>query len=1302
MTPPTDDTSRAQMLSELRRMGTAREEQFDTLVRLAARHLECPIAWLAVLGENDDPWLKAETGLEARALPRSAHGMAEHLPAIDAVTLELNGPSVSTAAACRVRVRHQCVGVLCVMDTGTRAFGPTALAALRDLAQLAGALLEARIEQDRWRLHAERVRVAGLSSSDWLWESDETGRVRWVSSGVEAHTGMPPSAVTGRTLAQINTPLDDDPTDSWRRYELARGELAPFRDVLAHRPSPTGQITVSISGTPVFDDGGSFQGYRGTTRNVTERVEAQRAARAAQRLLGDALDSLNAGVMISDPQGRVVMANPVWRNSLGVYMDDAASWPEVVRRIAEAGDYPDATDREAFVRWRLGIASLQGEQHEMRWKDRWVIVSDRLLPDGSVVHLSVDITDRKLAELALAEQQAQLRESQAQLSAVLGAVPDLWFVLDGEGRYLECSSDKHPLLVHPWESVRGKPFAAGVPAAVAERAVACVQRALASGRVQRFDYDLTTADGVARTFEARISPMPHQRVLYVTRDLTELRTLERDLLVMQRALEAEAALPICVADALQPDMPLIYVNPAFERLTGYSRAEALGRNCRFLQGDLREQPACTVLREALAAGRAASVTLDNVRKDGTVFTNALHVAPVRDSAGQLTHYIGVQRDVTEQSRAADKLRLSEDLYRSVAAAISDGLLVVTPTLGIIAINPAASEILGVEQTAAMNHGEAWPFELLDAHGQALAAESHPVFRVMRTDQPLMHQTHALRRPDGALRWLSVNAHPLQLRPEGRTFSVVLTFRDITRQRASEQALALAEERWQFAMEGSGDAVWDWDGKTDRFFYSPRWKEMRGYAEHEIGDHPDEWRTRTHPDDMPRVLSEIRRHLKGEVPFYDVEYRARHKQGHYLWIRDRGKAVAFDARGRAVRIVGTQSDITRSKQAEQALREKQAAELASRAKSEFLSRMSHEMRTPLNAVIGFTQLMTMSPDALDAASVREYAGHVLEAGQHLLALIDDVLDLQKIEEGALSLQLKAVDLREAVGRAAELLAPAAAGHEVQLVNEVPPGSWVHADTQRLRQVLLNVASNAIKYNHPGGRVRFRLEGPPGARVSLCVQDDGAGMSDEQMTRLFQPFERLGRETSAIEGTGLGLIIARSLTQAIGGRLSISSRAGHGTTVRLALQSADAPAGAAPQTPVTPPLPQPNGLRMLYVEDNRINAILFEEAMRIHGDRIELRVAEDGDQALSVAQAWQPEVLVLDAHLPGISGFEVLRQLRGLPGLDTVPAFMCSADAMPDDVQRAYEAGFVGYWTKPINVSAVLADVEQCLQRARGSA
>lgn len=366
-----------------------------------------------------------------------------------------------------------------------------------------------------------------------------------------------------------------------------------------------------------------------------------------------------------------------------------------------------------------------------------------------------------------------------------------------------------------------------------------------------------------------------------------------------------------------------------------------------------------------------------------------------------------------------------------------------------------------------------------------------------------------------------------------------------------------------------------------------------------------------------------------------------------------------------------------------LEERRAAELASTAKSEFLSRMSHEMRTPLNAVIGFSQLLLSRADRPDPDEVRDYAGHVLRAGEHLLALTNDVLDLQRVEEGRAEIDTSDVPLDGLVSQVIDLLAAEAEQRGVGFDRHVPAQVAVRADPRRLRQVLANIASNAIRYNRPAGVVRFSVDpaAPPG-RVRLSIEDTGSGLKPAQLERLFQPFERLGRETSTIEGKGLGLIIARSLTVAMGGTLQVASRAGVGTRVVV-----DLPIAGPPALPVDAP-----ALRMLYVEDNRINAILFEEALRLRAG-VELRLAEDGAEALEQLRDWSPDVLVLDAHLPGMDGFELLEMLRRQPGLGSVPAFMCSADAMPDDVRRAAQAGFAGYWAKPINIAKILDDLDR---------
>ncbi len=398
-----------------------------------------------------------------------------------------------------------------------------------------------------------------------------------------------------------------------------------------------------------------------------------------------------------------------------------------------------------------------------------------------------------------------------------------------------------------------------------------------------------------------------------------------------------------------------------------------------------------------------------------------------------------------------------------------------------------------------------------------------------------------------------------------------------------------------------------------------------------------------------------------------------------------------------------------------LRHRELAESARRAKSEFLSRVSHEMRTPLNAVIGFTQLLRLSPEGTGPAQVAQYTGHVLSASERLLALINDLLDLQRVDEGRLALQRKPQALRGLVGATFDLLQPLARQHEVALQNQVDVSAWVTADAQRLRQVLINIVSNAIKYNRAGGSVCIDLLPGDARHCVLSVEDTGSGLTQAQLARLFQPFERLGHESSAIEGSGLGLLIARRLIDEMGGQLTLSSVPAGGTRVTIALPRAAAPPAAsqaasqaagqrasAPADEATraeaPPAaesvaaPVPASVRMLYVEDNRINAILFEEALRLRGG-IELQVAEDGAEALALVAQWAPEILVLDANLPDMSGYDVLARLREMPALAEVPAFMCSADAMAEDVQRATAAGFVGYWTKPIDIARVMGDLDR---------
>jgi CheY-like chemotaxis protein len=382
---------------------------------------------------------------------------------------------------------------------------------------------------------------------------------------------------------------------------------------------------------------------------------------------------------------------------------------------------------------------------------------------------------------------------------------------------------------------------------------------------------------------------------------------------------------------------------------------------------------------------------------------------------------------------------------------------------------------------------------------------------------------------------------------------------------------------------------------------------------------------------------------------------------------------------------------------------------SRAHNEFLARLSHELRTPLNAVIGFSELLAVQDTGSDSNQTR-YVEHILEAGRHQHSLVDDELDLQRVADRKIPLTPRPIELASFIASETTLLAPMLRKQNLTMSNEVQGGLMVSADVRCLRQVLLNLASNAIKFNRPAGVVRWSASVVRPGFAVLKISDTGYGMSREQLPRLFQPFDRLGREASSHPGSGLGLLIAKGLVEHMGGALDVESRVGVGTQVTVELPLAEPhslfgdlePSGldlslgelakrsAAVEVPLRAQSDLMPTIRVLYVEDNRVNAMLFEAVLGARPD-IDLRIAETGWEALDVVDTWIPDVLVLDANLPDIHGVRLLRQMRELEALKNTPAFMCSADALEEDVQVARAAGFGNYWTKPVDFNKVLADL-----------
>jgi CheY-like chemotaxis protein len=381
--------------------------------------------------------------------------------------------------------------------------------------------------------------------------------------------------------------------------------------------------------------------------------------------------------------------------------------------------------------------------------------------------------------------------------------------------------------------------------------------------------------------------------------------------------------------------------------------------------------------------------------------------------------------------------------------------------------------------------------------------------------------------------------------------------------------------------------------------------------------------------------------------------------------------------------------------------KVVAEKANRSKSDFLSSMSHELRSPLNAILGFAQLISSDsppPTESQTASIDQ----ILHAGWYLLELINEILDLAQIESGKLALSLEPTSLAEIISECQAMIEPQGQKRGIRMTfPEFDIPCFVDADRTRLKQIFINLLSNAIKYNQANGTVVVDCT-VKRDRIRVSVRDTGAGLPPELLMQLFQPFNRLGKETSSEEGTGIGLVMSKRLVELMGGAIGVESKVGAGSVFWFELNLTSAPqliVDAAEPEPVAQTQVQRGAPlhTLLYVEDNPANLKLVEQLIARRPDMC-LLTAKDGNLGVQLARAYQPEVILMDINLPGISGIEALRILRDDPATAHIPVLALSANAMPRDIEKGLEAGFFRYLTKPIRVTEFMETLDMALEFA----
>jgi PAS domain S-box-containing protein len=698
--------------------------------------------------------------------------------------------------------------------------------------------------------------------------------------------------------------------------------------------------------------------------------------------------------------------------------------------------------------------------------------------------------------------------------------------------------------------------------------------------------------------------------------------------------------------------------------------------------------------DALASDRVIDVIGRYRGADGGWRTLLTRRVAYRDPQGKPFALAGVSLDLSElvaEREQALRLRERMDL---LAGAVGLGIWSRDVESGVVEWNDQMYRL----HRRSMAEGPPDLHEWLNRH-------VHPLDRARLTREqaeteaawaPDYQSEFRIPADDGGVRWISTWARREVRDGRRMVFGVQI---DITERRKAEQQAQRERARAQFAIDAAGMGAWERGLDGMPLYWSERMYTMRGLD----------------PSD-PRPLAElaaaamgeqehgaltdlmVRRLVEGDP--YEQEFEVRWPDGSVHWLMARGQLVRDDA-GRPLHYTGVNWDITERKRAEAALQEAQRAEQASRAKSEFMARMSHELRTPLNAVLGFAQLMARDPQQPPSPRQRERLDFIRSAGEHLLALIDDVLQLARIEADPRPAAAQPVLLDAACREAAQWLSDQAQRHHVSVQwQSTPLPGLVMGVRRHVGQIVTNLISNAIKYNRPGGWVRVAsqadtLAGRPAWRVS--VSDSGHGLDAAQLQRLFEPFERLGAELHGIEGTGIGLTIVRQLVERMQGRIEVHSRVGEGTRFDVWLPAADPAllgAEADRADPGVPPevAPPPAGaLKLLCIEDNPVNMLLVREVLALR-PWVSFQGAELGEQGVALAQSWQPDVVLLDLQLPDVPGTEVLQRVRRMPALNGTRVVALSANAMPQDVQAALDAGFDDYWTKPIEIDDFLGRVD----------
>ena len=722
------------------------------------------------------------------------------------------------------------------------------------------------------------------------------------------------------------------------------------------------------------------------------------------------------------------------------------------------------------------------------------------------------------------------------------------------------------------------------------------------------------------------------------------------------------------------DGTIVTWNRGAQRIYGYQADEVIGKPISILVPEKMENDVPAII-EQIRSGRS----LDHYQtkrqtKDGRVLDVSLTVSPVRDPSGAVVGASAIARDISESTRLQAELEEQAQMLDLV----EDAVVARDMTGRITYWNKTAESIFGWSKDEAI--GQVAHALLKTSFPGSVTSIESEISETERWEGELVHTSKRGEQIVTASRWT------LRKDAGGRPFQVLEVNNDITARKKADEERVRQQQLLTAIFQTSPDIIATVTSDREVVYVNPAAREILGYALRELFD--QEAPERVHPEDNA-VMGELLRNAFGGTT-ESRRLRVKHVSDAWIWLDIRMRRMGPDGDTAVVMA----RDITEQVHLEETFKEaKDAAETANLAKSEFLSRMSHELRTPLNAILGFAQLLEMDELADDQ---RESTEQIIKGGRRLLELINEILDIARIESGQLMLSMEPVLVRDVIEECVTLIRPVGTERGIRIEFEHPvelDAQHVWADRGRLGQVLLNLLSNGVKYNAAEGTVTVTCTGTDHGTIRIGVTDTGPGIPPDKVHLLFTPFERLGAETSGEQGTGLGLALTKSLVEAMEGRILFDSMQGKGTTFWVELPATEEPSeGIREEKRQTEGRLLESGARVLYIEDNLANLTLIARLLQRKGE-VDLISAMTGEMGIDLARQHKPDLILLDLDLPDIRGDEVLGRLRRDPLTEGIPIVILSADATSGEINRLLGRGAIDYLTKPVDVNEFLRVLNQ---------